>query len=67
MREQEVAIGAFIATHQDGKVCVIDVLPIKSGYELETEHGQPVTRIRRGQYRITGTYIELTSDDPEAL
>jgi hypothetical protein len=67
MRQQEVPIGAFIATNPYGKVCVIDVLPIKSGYELETEHGQPVTRIRRGRYRITGTEVELNSDDPEAL
>jgi hypothetical protein len=58
---------AFVATDSRGDVRIIDVLRRGLGHEFRTEHGQPVTRIRRGSYRLTGSDVELTSDDPEAV
>ena len=34
---------------------------------LVTEHGEPVTQLSKGEYKIVGSRRKLHSDDPEAI
>jgi hypothetical protein len=67
MQDDPLRVISFVASDQLGKSDIIDVKRNKKGYSFQTENGQPVMRIRHGYYRITGSGVELASDDPEAV
>jgi hypothetical protein len=71
-------IGRFAAAGSDGKAYSVEIVrtysepaPPAGGLgigaaELFTTNAQPVTRVRRGQYRVDATGVTLTSSVPTA-
>jgi hypothetical protein len=59
---------SFGGIHNKPRELTPDATQKKGGeFEFRTEEGDPVTCVQRGLYRIDGTDIVLTSDDPEAV
>ena len=67
MQDDPLRVISFVASDQLGKSDIIDVKRNKKGYSFQTENGQLVMRIRRGNYRIIESWVELASDDHEAV
>jgi hypothetical protein len=73
-------IGRFSAAGSDGKAYSVEIVRTHAGparldpgvrppagaAELFTANAQPVTRVRRGEYRVDATGATLTSTAPTA-